>query len=599
MTVTTSSVFSTAFRLTSYVFLRVIPSPIAQALAASFYLGYLLSSFLSRPVKRSANPIYAVVFSLRSHSRRIQHLNAFINTIIALGVLEFVATPFLDHASDLIFMRTGAIYPDSAKIIVRYPHNDSTESVHLVWRETTADDDSHPWNKGPSFSLNPERDWVDTVTLKGLWPNTSYEYALSVSNNTLLSYPNSPLSFKTFPDSRLPGGTHLKFMSTSCILPNFPYTPSQSRVIKGFDIMNDFISRTESHPRFLLLLGDFIYADVPVFIGNSKEAYRRMYRRVYSSPSFRNIYERFPIFNIYDDHEVINNYVGEGNGSVVPYASATDAYQIYNADANYAANKKAHDYHYTFRYGDIEFFVMDTRKYRSSQSTAPEERTMLGDEQLGELYDWLSRVNSTATFKFIVSSVPFTSLWGHDAQTDSWAGFPHEKAQLLEILHTVPNVYILSGDRHEFAAVEFNGKNPNSHIIREFSTSPLSMFDIPFIRTLSMKSNATGVMTTKYVQSHENGTETSLKDVVEVPRERVLRYIPRGNHKWSTIDVDTRDRDRPILTLEVVVDGKTQYHNEFVGTPVKIQASTALGAFVSHGMKDIFHRIGMQPSRWF
>jgi phosphodiesterase/alkaline phosphatase D-like protein len=39
----------------------------------------------------------------------------------------------------------------------------------------------------------------------------------------------------------------------------------------------------------------------------------------------------------------------------------------------------------------------------------------------------------------------------HDAKIDSWAGFEKEKAMLLDALHTVPNVVILSGDRHEAA----------------------------------------------------------------------------------------------------------------------------------------------------
>ena len=69
------------------------------------------------------------------------------------------------------------------------------------------------------------------------------------------------------------------------------------------------------------------------------------------------------------------------------------------------------------------------------------------------------QVNQTTTFKFIVTSVPFTSLWTHDAQTDSWAGYAAEKASLLSALHTVPNVYLLSGDRHEFAEIEFNPVN--------------------------------------------------------------------------------------------------------------------------------------------
>ena len=43
---------------------------------------------------------------------------------------------------------------------------------------------------------------------------------------------------------------------------------------------------------FMVFMGDFIYADVPVYFGDDKEAYRRLYRRNYNSPSFRKVYER-------------------------------------------------------------------------------------------------------------------------------------------------------------------------------------------------------------------------------------------------------------------------------------------------------------------
>lgn len=42
----------------------------------------------------------------------------------------------------------------------------------------------------------------------------------------------------------------------------------------------------------MTFLGDFIYADVPFYAGDDKEAYRRLYRRNYASPSFRRVYEK-------------------------------------------------------------------------------------------------------------------------------------------------------------------------------------------------------------------------------------------------------------------------------------------------------------------
>lgn len=145
------------------------------------------------------------------------------------------------------------------------------------------------------------------------------------------------------------------------------------------------------------------------------------------------------------------------------------------------------------------------------------------------------QVNETATFKFIVTSVPFTSLWTHDAQIDSWAAYASEKASLLSALHTVPNVYLLSGDRHEFAAIEFNPLSEvgtGAHIVREFSTSPLSMFYVPLIRTLRAASEAVVPRMRRRIVDEESPPE---EVVEEVPMERVVKYLPIGNYKWCVI----------------------------------------------------------------
>ena len=114
-------------------------------------------------------------------------------------------------------------------------------------------------------------------------------------------------------------------MVTSCATPNFPYAPFQGRRIKGFDLLAEYLwpeqqervpsfdegvakeeparagSETVAPPtaeeaepstEFMLFLGDFIYADVPLYFGDDVEAYRRLYRRNYQSESFRKLYER-------------------------------------------------------------------------------------------------------------------------------------------------------------------------------------------------------------------------------------------------------------------------------------------------------------------
>ncbi|KAI9510376.1 PhoD-like phosphatase-domain-containing protein [Russula earlei] len=617
------AVFSTLFRLFSYLFLRV--------------------------TNKNKDVLWELLFSLPA-TRLTSIITLSINTLLILFAADFVFAPLIDSATDVIFTRVGAVYPDAVKIVVRYPLSGTNATEHdvlLLWRPATAAS-AESWTDGPTLHLQPEFDWTNTAKLTKLWPSTEYEYVLAHTNKTVLPYPPSPIRFRTFPDPRLPTGSHFRFVVSSCLKPNFPYAPLKNRRIKGFDLLADYlfakptvvdtpgpvayvkandnptespiplehnveVNSNDSEPavvpaaleaksvaptEFMLFLGDFIYADVPIYYGDSKHAYRRLYRRNYNSASFRKVFERLPVIHAYDDHEIINNYVGQSNDTP-PFVNADDAFRIYNAGGNYDSRVPGQHY-YDFRYGDVAFFVMDTRRHRSNPLTGDAAtRTMLGETQLSALYEWLGKVNQTATFKFIVTSVPFTSLWTHDAQTDSWAGYVYEKASLLSALHTVPNVYLLSGDRHEFAAIEFNPLDEvrmGAHVVREFSTSPLSMFYVPLVRTLRMASEAVVPRTKVRVVDVDGAPE---EVVEEVPMERVIKYLPIGNYKWSAIEIDTRNPEHPKVNLEVVIDGKVAYTLPIDATPVKIRSSTAIGSMVPDSLKDILDRVGLSPNRWF
>jgi alkaline phosphatase D len=93
--------------------------------------------------------------------------------------------------------------------------------------------------------------------------------------------------------------------------------------------------------------------------------------------------------------QIINNYAGQSNDTP-PYANADDAYRIYNAGGNYDSRVPGEHYH-DFRYGDVAFFVMDTRRHRSSPFDGEAAtRTMLGETQLSALYEWLGKVRRSA-----------------------------------------------------------------------------------------------------------------------------------------------------------------------------------------------------------
>ena len=164
--------------------------------------------------------------------------------------------------------------------------------------------------------------------------------------------------------------------------------------------------------------------------------------------------------------------------------------------------------------------------------------------------------------------MPFTSLWGgpldFDGRVDGWSAYSDERKLILDAIQYVPNVIILSGDRHEFAAVSFRDAAV------EFSTSPLSMFYIP-IRTLS--------------QEH----------TIDPPgEERLLKYLPDGNHKWSEFEVDTRDPLAPVVKVTVQVDGKDAWQVTVHGVPVR-RPHSALGSLA----QTLLELLGFKNRRWF
>jgi alkaline phosphatase D len=197
--------------------------------------------------------------------------------------------------------------------------------------------------------------------------------------------------------------------------------------------------------------------------------------------------------------------------------------------------------------------MLDTRRYRTDgQKTSVTPHTMLGDKQLAALYQWLVKVsfsfmpsrnttiemlreqaNATATFKFLVTSVPFTSLWHTPDASDSWAGYLAEREALLSVMHTIPNLIIISGDRHEAAIVEFAPSSEDGRTLLEVSSSPLSQMISPFFGwSLKKASKETVMRVREELLVTEDGEEVVMSIEKEVPRERLIKGIALGNYKW-------------------------------------------------------------------
>ncbi|TKA53390.1 hypothetical protein B0A49_12892 [Cryomyces minteri] len=460
-----------------------------------------------------------------------------INLALVGMVTDYVyRAPLLHQAHDLSFARVGYVSGSTANILVREPKL-SELPIYVSYRN--ADPplsvesgqrliDTSWKSEGTVDHLTEDTDYTAAIRLKDLRPDTRYQYALS-NNHT--GY------FTTAPRVGVPSkrnGGKFTFLHTSCIKPRFPYDPrSHPLAIPGFEHLSKWIPKLKAS--FMLFLGDFIYIDVPKRMGSDIETYRREYRQVYSSPDWPGVSAELPWIHVLDDHEIANDWDANTTGV---YEAAVDPWHHYQTSVNPPAVRPGATY-FTFTSGPASFFLLDTRRHRDATASKPAtdpSKTMLGTDQLASLLTFLSTPAPPGVrWKIVVSSIPFTKNWRFNAD-DTWAGYLAERARILEAMWDVGlrggvGVVVLSGDRHEFAATAFpppaGGRWPLSATVHEFSTSPASMFWIPW-------------------RTYEQKDDEDVK----------IKYIPAGNSKFGAVEIASPPQsDQSLLTYRLFVDG--------------------------------------------
>jgi len=462
--------------------------------------------------------------------------------LLAMALDVVYRAPLLHQCHNASFARVGYVSENSAKILVREPY---AFDVRVLYR--SIDDFERSWMQKmhrasqPDYWLTNETDFTMVMEIEHLRPDLPYEYIVETSRG------NTTGTFTTAPQaghiSQIKDNKYT-FVHSSCIKPRVPYTPFQHPLeFPGMKHLARWLP--ELQPYFMLFLGDFIYVDVPHRQGNDAETYRREYRQVYSSPSWPAVSQNLPWIHVIDDHEIQNDWNSNMTGVAVP---AYDAFTHYNAAPNPPPHRKGVTY-FSFTQGPAEFFLLDTRRYRSpvSKDASDPSKTMLGAQQLSDLLDWIQKAPPKGVhWKFIVTGTPFTKNWQFGSE-DTWGGHLYERRRILEAAwdfsstHDV-GVVVLSGDRHEFAATSFpppkDGKWPISATVHEFSTSPLSMFYLPF-RTYK---------------------EIDDEDVC-------LKYLPDGNSKFGAVEITTPEHgEQSFVNYRLFIDGEEAW-THVISTP--------------------------------
>jgi alkaline phosphatase D len=337
----------------------------------------------------------------------------------------------------------------------------------------------------PPVITGPQSDFTVTVSLDELSASTRYRYYVLVSDpdSERASQPRVAAhgEFTTLPDP-----------STSA-----PVAFAWSGDLGGLDRCRQgeagypiFDTIHEQKPDFFIFLGDTIYADhvCPAppneagmnFIATTLAEYRAKHQYQRGAAALRRFLETVPIYVMWDDHEVKNNFAGPFELQMAAGRQAFREYWPIRTDRT-----DPHRLYRKLRYGsDVEMFLLDTRQYRS-RNADPDgpAKTMLGAAQLQWLLEGLA--SSTATWKVIVTSVPLSVPKPGGAAVpgyDGWAGgtdgtgFERERQVIVDAILEKPisNAVFLGGDIHWVQANVYDANQDGVADFYEFVSGPLS-----------------------------------------------------------------------------------------------------------------------------
>ena len=356
----------------------------------------------------------------------------------------------------LILPRTGH---SAAELAFQPAVFDVTPDGALLWVagegnvafEVAGDDKFSSSRRIPVPALARDTGGTANVSVEGLEADTSYSYrVVDAQTGAALS--------------------RVGRFRTAAVNPRpftFVWTADMDEAYKPFRLFERMGAR---NPEFFLNLGDTIYADFPRNQFNPSVAhYRRKHANNRRDSHLQQFLLQCPTFAIWDDHETDNN----AHGGHPHMPAARQVFREY-----WPCRTVASDGLYRqFRWAGIDFFVLDTRSYRSPHAEAEgPAKSMLGSAQKSWLLDALGK--STSPFKFVLTSVPFQG-----GGEDTWFTYRTERNEISAFIRdkNIGGVVFLTGDYH----LARDWTNPKA-AFREFMAGPIGSF-VHYHRTPSSR----------------------------------------------------------------------------------------------------------------
>jgi len=226
-----------------------------------------------------------------------------------------------------------------------------------------------------------------------------------------------------------------------------------------------FAAIAAQKPDVMLWLGDNLYLQEPDFYDPASMAAR--YRRQRAFAPLQPLLTATAHLAIWDDHDYGPN---DSDTSYVLKGETLGLFRRYWPNPAAGLPDAAGTFGMA-RYGDILFFLLDDRWYRSPNAW-PEgpDKTMFGARQL----EWLKQALVSAPRSALKIVAAGGQLWHRGSRFEGWHRYQTERDAFAAWLvrARIENVLFVSGDRHfgELLKIE----RPGAYPLYEFTSSPLT-----------------------------------------------------------------------------------------------------------------------------
>ncbi|MCC6845935.1 MAG: alkaline phosphatase family protein [Bacteroidetes bacterium] len=332
------------------------------------------------------------------------------------------------------------------------------------------------WTETSVVRTSAENGFTAKLTAEPLEPGRHYEYKIVLNGKEQkFDYPTEFQTPKLWqwredpPEFKVAAGSCLYVNETQYDRPGKSYGG-------GYEILTAIAAKK---PDIMLWLGDNAYLREVDWYSRSGILHRYSHTR--ALPELQPLLASTQNYAIWDDHDFGPNDADRGFRAK---DLTLEAFRLFWGNPSYGINGKP-GITTTFEWGDVQFFLLDNRYYRTPNNRKTGERRMFGKEQIEWLTDNL--VSSKATFKIIVTG---GQILNTATKYETFARFPEERGDLLEAIRreNINGVIFVSGDIHsgELAVLQRDGTYP----LYELTTSPLTSAASPrpdSLRSLALK----------------------------------------------------------------------------------------------------------------